>query len=153
MDFRHRIYRAIRLLGSDYIIRIYGDSLLKNTLDIEKTLGMKLCYSTDFSHVESDKLPFCFVCGKSIYTFSNENLENIASLFFSYPSIFEGNFVVKETVPENRNLFLYSAVKYFLKKFSHGGKLICGKDSSSEIYIPEFSTIPEFKMKMEVSGI
>lgn len=146
MEIGHVMYRASRVQKTEDIILLYGEEPLKNTLELEEILGMNLCYSV-FDGGQT--VPFCFVNGKRAYVL-NRRPESMYNPFFNFPSIFRGEFIVKDKIPKLPKISsLNNLISTYIDELGLGGKLI-GPDK--EITIPKFKTMNELKMKMEILG-
>lgn len=146
MEIGHVLYRASRVQKDNEVIRIYGQEPLNRTLEVERIIGMNLCYSVLDGGAT---VPFCFVDRRKAYVFRKNG--NSRNPLFNFPSIFQGEFIVKDKIPEFPSLgHLLYLTGESIAELGNGGSLV-GPDV--EIQIPKFKTLNEFKMKMELSSI
>jgi hypothetical protein len=153
MEIRHVMYRASLIQNESDILRIYGNGPLERTIELEKILGMNMCYSVFNGN---DIISFCFIgTNKRVYLFKRQGMYE--NYLLNFPSIFDGEFVVKNEIPKQRiwekSHFIYlmnHLISQHILEMGLGGNL---NGPGERIEIPKFSTLNELKMKMEISRI
>ena len=153
MEIRHVMYRASLIQNEWDILRIYGNDPLERTIELEKILGMNMCYSVFNGN---DIISFCFIgTNKRVYLFKRHGMDK--NHLLNFPSIFDGEFVVKDGIPEQRreekSHFMYlmnHLISQLILEMGLGGNL---NRPDERIDIPKFRTLNELKMKMEISRI